>query len=455
MPMHAEWDTAHTDHTTTPRRPEPRQLAATSAQWDDRLKHTTPHGWLLAGNSTTAALTSGRPVYLLHTTNGIDAIKASGQLHASTGCLMAAVYCAPLTPLAAGLRPHNLARYLLEAKRHTETLVFEVTPDRPMPPKGIDYLRLGPIHLRTFTTYQHLLTEEELALLQNAVRARVRASASFLATTLSIATGGPGPSAADFVDQLAAAVPGLGLLGYLYFEVLSEYLMLNSTSDETCRLADLAEMNNHLYKRLAFAAVADMGRLFDLAKFAPDQATLARLLGRVDPTLDPAAVTTYVRGRLPHLFTSVFLAPDQDPTALTLSELDYVDLAATAPGLVGQLVFRELRTMSRYPQLYACFEQAKALEAWAYWGRERISVPFNGCMPKGELGLNPAYPGLRCRIWTAETSADGLVHPTAELDVTPTPRIVDLNLTAMRRDEHGRPAGHPGSTQAPAGTWAG
>ncbi|MFJ9839250.1 hypothetical protein ACIRYZ_02100 [Kitasatospora sp. NPDC101155] len=175
--MHAEWDNAHTDHTTNPTRPEPAGLTETEADWRSHLEHETPNGWLLRGNAMTETLASGRPIHLMHTTVALDAIRTSGHLYASTGCLVAALYCVPLTPEPAGLRPHNLGSYLLETKKHTRTLVFEITPDAPVPPKGIDYLRLGAIHLRTYLTYRSFLTEHEDTQLRRAALQRVQAAA--------------------------------------------------------------------------------------------------------------------------------------------------------------------------------------------------------------------------------------------------------------------------------------
>ncbi|WP_405004392.1 hypothetical protein OHV13_08595 [Kitasatospora purpeofusca] len=143
-----------------------------------------------------------------------------------------------------------------------------------------------------------------------------------------------------------------------------------------------------------------------------------------------------------HLFATVALAPGQDATSVTFGAADFDILGATAPHLLGQLVFREMRVIDRYPQLYLAFEQSKALEAWDYWNTEGIPMPFNGTIPKGEIGINPAYPRSRCIVWTAETCERGLLHPTDQLDVTFLPRLAELGMTAMRRDETGKAAGH-------------
>ncbi len=438
--MHHEWDNAHTDHTGSATRRGPSGLTESEADWRHHLAHETPNGWLLHGNSMTQALTSGRPVHLMHTTVALDAIRASGQLYASTGCLVAALYCAPLVAEPAGLRPHNLGSYLLETKKHTRTLVFEITPDAPVPPKGIDYLRLGAVHLRTYLTHRNFLTEAEDAQLRRAALGRVRAAAPFLDTLLANATGHPTPDA-EFIDRLAATVPVFPFLGYLYFEVVSEYLMLNSKTPETRAYAQVAEMNNRLYKRLAFSAVRSMDKLFDLSRFNPGHDRLLRLIGQIEAGLTSGAAR-YIRRRVSHLFATVALAPSQDAASVTFGAADFDVLSATAPPLLGQLVFREMRIIDRYPQLYLAFEQAKALEAWDYWNTEGIPTPFNGTIPKGEIGINPAYPRSRCTVWTAETCERGLLHPMDQLDVTFLPRLAELGMTAMRRDEKGKAAGH-------------
>lgn len=438
--MQAEWEDAHTDYAEPAHRAAPAGLAATESDWRDHVEQDTPNGWLLRGNAMVQRLTSGRPIHLMHTTVALDAIRSTGQLHASSGCLVAALYCAPLTQEAAGLRPHNLGSYLLETKKHTQTLVLEIIPDAPVPPKGVDYLRLGGIHLRTYQEHRSFLTPAEDSRLRRSVLQQVQATASFFDLLLVLATSRCVPEA-DFIDQLAAAIPEFPFLGYLYFEVLSEYLMLHSASPETKSLAETGELNNRLYKRLAFRAVSGMERLFDLSCFRPGHDTLHQIIGSIEPTLAPQ-VAGYVQSRLSHLFAALALAPDQDATSFSFQGTDFDVLAAAAPGLLGQALFRRLRVTERYPQLYHCFEQAKALEVWDYWNTEGIATPFNGFLPKGEIGINPAYPRATCGVWTAETCERGLLHPVERVEAVPVARLADLSQTAMRRDGTGRAVGH-------------
>ncbi|UWM52284.1 hypothetical protein N0X72_26535 [Streptomyces carpaticus] len=437
--MHSEWDDAHTDHTIRPTRPAPAGLAESEADWQQRLRQA-PGGRLLADNAMTRTLAGGGPIHLMHTTSALDAIRTSGRLYSSSGCLVAALYCTPLTPQPAGLRPHNLGAYLLETKPHTRTLVFEITPDGPVPPKGIDYLRLGRIHLRTHLRQHSFLTGAEDTQLRQAAVNGIHAAAPFMDALVANASGKRTPVAA-FINHLSTAVQDFPFLGYLYFEVLSEYLMLHSTTAETRACAEAGELNNRLYKRLAHTAVQGMDQLFDLSRFHPGHDDMVQLIEGIEPALGPGAAG-YTRDRLSHLFTAVSLDPSQDAAVFSFRNTDFDTLAVAAPSLLGQALFREMRKSGRYPQLYLAFEQAKALEAWDYWNTSGIPTPFNGFMPKGEIGINPAYPASACRVWTAEVCERGLLHPVEELKLTPVPRLADLDMTAMRRDSMGRPAGH-------------
>ncbi|MEU3255935.1 hypothetical protein [Streptomyces sp. NPDC006997] len=430
--MRDEWEHVHTDYTRPAQRPAPASLAESEGDWRRYLEGDTPNGWLIQHSAMSEALVSGRPMYLLHTTKDIAAIRTSGELHVSTGCLVGALYCSPLTPQREGLRPHNLGAYLMQTKPGTTPMIFEVTPDAPIPTKGVDYLHLGAIHLRTYLRYQNFLTLAENDQLDHAVLTGLGAAAGFLDTALRNAVG-RGTEAPEFIDQLAAAVPAVPFLGYLYFEVLSEYLMLHSMTPETKGYAQVGELNNWLYKRLAFAAVSGMDRLFDLARFHPRHQQLVQLIASVEPALAPG-VAEYVRRRLSHLFARIALHPSQDAATVSFRGIDLSALRYIAPGLAGQMVFREIRYMPRYRHLYHCFEKAKALEAWDYWNHEGIPTPFNGILPKGEIGIHPVYPRSAVRAWTAKRDSRGFLHPAQEIAAVLTPHLASWWAPSRNRE---------------------
>lgn len=444
------WDDAHTDYGPGRRpRPVPRALAASDAEWRSYLEAQTPNGWLLRSGALLETLASGQPIYLMHTTTYLEAMRANRQLYQAAGCLVGALYCAPLRREPDGLRPHNLGAWLLETKPDTRTIVFEVAGGRPVPAKGIDYLRLGDVHLRTYLDHRVFLTSAEDDQLRRAAVQRVRQAAGVLDMLLADACGSDTP-AKPFLDQVAAAVPAVPFLGYLYFEVVAEYLMLYSTCRQTKECAQVGEMNNRLYKRLAFAAVDTMGHLFDLALFRPGYDRLRQLIEQIEPGLE-AGVADYTRRRMAYLFACAALPPSQDASAITFHQVTFDALTHLAPGLLGQMVFRLLRTSPRYPQLFPIFEQAKASAASAYWNAKGIPTPFNGVIPKGEIGLNLAWPA-GARAWTAETCRRGLLHPTEELALTFVPRLADLRGTALGRARFPLPDTRRGGTSADTST---
>lgn len=432
--MRTDWEHAHTDYTVPVHRRSPASLAESESDWRRYLEFSTPNGWLLRDNAMTAALVSGQPMYLLHVTRDIDAIRTSRQLHVSTGCLVGALYCSPLARQREALRPHNLGAYLIRTKPATTPLIFEITPDGPIRPKGVDYLHLGPIHLRTYLRYQSFLTPAENDQLDRAVLAGLHAAAPFLDVALHNATG-RATAAPGFVDQLSGAVAHVPYLGYLYFEVLSEYLMLHSTTPQTKTYAEAGELNNWLYKRLAHSAVDGMDQLFDLARFNPRHHRLVQLIEGIEPVLAPGAAE-YVRQRLSHLLARTALHPSQDAASFTFQGTDLGTLQETAPGLLGQMIFRETRYLPRYPRLYHLLEQAKALEAWEFWAGERIPTPFNGLLPKGEIGINPTYPRSAVRVWTARQDNKGYLHPDEEIEVALTPHLASWWAPPRQRQAH-------------------
>jgi hypothetical protein len=422
-------------------------LAAQAAVWRARLADEAPNGSLLGDNAMFDALRSGKTLHLLHVTHSFDRITRHGSLRPSAGCLVGSLYCAPLTPTAGGLRMHNLAEYILNVeapaslnrsplpRRCATPLVLEVT----MPQHafrglvGIDYLRLGAIHLHIYRELEHLLGRGERRELRDAVVTRVRNSVDFLSLAAVIASR-PEPAEHDaFPRLLSETVPRLPALGYVYFEALSEYLMLYSRADRTRELAERGEFNNWLYKRVLFGGFPGTAGHFDLARFRPSFSRLERLLARIDPGIDAAHARAHLTARISYLAAARFLGPDAwavDSWHRVRWEFEHMT-AAFGP-LLGHLIHRELRRFHRYPDFYHFFDERKAAQAWNYWNLMDITLPFNGTMPKGEIGVNPAYSDLDYRVWRAELGDDALVHPVEEVPVRLTPRLVDTEHTLMR-----------------------
>ncbi|MEV0266942.1 hypothetical protein AB0I49_37165 [Streptomyces sp. NPDC050617] len=447
--LHDMWADAHVSY-SSPVGPvnicRPNPLAEQTAMWNARLAEEAPNGSLLSDNAMFNSLRTGTTLHLLHVTQAFDRIVRHGTIRPSGGCLVGSLYCAPLTPAAGGLRMHNLAEYILTREaiasqtrsqlpdRITTPLVLEITVPRHgyRGLLGIDYLRLGSIHLRNYLNLEYLLGPRERFELRESVANRVKNSADFLSLAEAIASR-PEPAEHEaFPRLLSEAIPRLPVLGYVYFEALSEYLMLYSRSQCTQQLTERGEFNNWLYKRVLFEGFPGTAGHFDLARFRPSFALLEQLLNQVDPTIKPTHARAHLTARICYLATARFLNPERISNQRRHTRWDFNHIAESFGPLLGHLIHRELRRFRRYPDFYHFFDEYKAIQAWNYWNHMDISLPFNGTIPKGEIGINPAYSELDYRVWKAEIGDDALLHPTEEVALKLTPRLVDTEHTLMR-----------------------
>ncbi len=424
-------------------------LAAQSAAWWERLTHHAPNGALMRHNAMFDALSGDGSLYLMHITHALEQISEHGVIYPSGGCLVGSVYCTPLTLTENGYRMHNLGEYVLTkeapafvsklggAAGTPTPLIVEVTVPRAAYRglAGIDYLRLGEIHLQIFLQLEYLLSKAERHQLRETIVGRIKNSAAFLDLAGAIAYEGVHVAAETFLTALDQAIRRLPILGYMYFEALAEYLMLHSTSERSRALADLGELNNWLYKEMLFAAFPGMAGKFDLTKFRPSPRDLERLLHQVDPTIDLKHAKDHLLERLAFLISARLLTPGKQPGDWHHIRWEFEDLRRLVAPLLGHLIHRELRTYGRYPDFYFYYDQYKALQAWNYWNHMDIIAPFNGTIPKGEIGINPAYPDLDYTIHCAEVTGPGFLAPAERLQIAIAPRLVDIKYTLMRNNQ--------------------
>ncbi|MGW2598896.1 hypothetical protein [Streptomyces klenkii] len=447
--LHDMWADAHVSY-SSPTGPNTacssNPLAEQSAVWHARLTETAPNGALLVENGMFDALRNHDTLHLLHVTHSLDRIVRHGTLRPSGGCLVGSIYCAPLASTAMGLRMHNLAEYILTEEaptavarsplpgRTTTPLVLEITMPRHSYRglTGIDYLRMGAIHLRNYLEGEFLLGRHERYHLREAVVGCVKNSADFLHLAATIALVPEPAELKAFPRLLTEAIPRLPVLGYIYFEALSEYLMLHSRSARTQQLAELGEFNNLLSKRLLYEGLPGTTGHFELAHFRPDFTRLDELLARIDPTIEATHARAYLTARISYLTTACLLGPAAPPEQWHRIRWRFDHVAKFFGPLAGHLIHRALRRFHRYPDFYHFYDQVKAFQAWNYWNQMDIPLPFNGTIPKGEIGVNPAYPDLQYRVWTAELGDDRLLHPIQELPLRLTPRLVGTQYTLMR-----------------------
>jgi hypothetical protein len=428
-------------------------------EWRDELVNKAPHGQLLTYNSFFRQLRDEKKVSLLHVTSDLRSIEENGTLYPSGGCLVGSIYCTPLFPTAKGLLLHNLGRYLFfneaPTARQSRSLdpseVYPVLIEIEYPAQayrgliGLDYLRLGNVHLQIFEALRFLVSPQELLDLEGGVVNSIKNSFDFLSLCSRIENDKYKKiTAGEFISLLAKAVPKLPILGYFYFEVLSEYIMLFSQDRLSHTCAEKGELNSWGYKELLFGLNPDLRSNFNLGRFNPEIPQLAETIRDLEArgliSINIPELTAYVMRRLSFLVCARLLGSSWQLNPIR--KWDFRELSPQLGPLLGHLVHRALRSLGRYPDFYFYYDQQKALHIWNYWNHVGIMILFNGVIPKGELGPNPANPDLKYRIFEGrihEENGEQYFVQNRLLNVRIRPRLGDLKFTFMRDGTGSKP----------------
>lgn len=420
-------------------------------EWKDRTVDT-PNGELLKDNSFFAYM-QNKPekIYLLHVTKELEKIQESSTLYPSAGCLVGCIYTTQLYPESNNtFRLHNLGKHILQKEAvltegKSTPLIIEATyteEGREQILSGIDYLKLGTIHYEIYQNLRYLLTPVERKDLEAVISSKIKKSLDFIALCSFIDNNSSPVSGREFISMMNSQIPNLPILGYLYFESIAQYTMLYSADPHSIELRKQGEFNNEIYKSFLLDIYEKIGK-FKLSDFNISFEDLEQKLEELDRNeelvIDSSHFYEFIRDQVSHLVTQTFLNdPKSEPKWLTIS-WDFQGFSQILTPLLGHMIHRELRNFNRYKDFYFYFDQFKALSAWNYWNKVNIALPFNGPLQKGEIGINPAYPHVSYKIYTAKPSSknsDLLVIDQELEGVEIAPRLVDLRHTAMRSKDH-------------------
>ena len=415
-------------------------------KWRKRMISESPNGELILNNSFFSDIRNSKKIFLAHTTGNFQEITEDGILYPSGGCLVGSIYCTPLIQVDKRFRMHNLGKYILEYEaprsikaRHgdpsfLETLIIEVKLPKGIRNQliGLDYLRLGNIHLNIFQDLEYLLSSRERFKLKNSLVSRIRHSLEYICLCCKGATNSD-----TFFKLLSKTINDLPILGYIYFEAVSEYLMLFQKNEITETYKEKGEFFNPFYKDMVFNLYPKLLRNFSLSDFNPKFEDIVQYLKTNNQLnyFDLKHMSSYLKDRIIFLTNARLLTKEGATADWCKIEWDYDSLLHYAAPLLGHLLHRELRSFGRYPDFYFYFDQYKALQAWNYWNHAEVAIPFNGIIPKGEVGINPAFTDLDYKVYrtsiTTEKDIDFLI-PVEELDVRIVPKLIELKRTFMR-----------------------
>ena len=213
--------------------------------------------------------------------------------------------------------------------------------------------------------------------------------------------------------------------------------MLYQDSNISKKYSDLGEFYNPVYKDLMYSLRPDLKGDGKLSSFSPSFEELISYAkaNKIFKHLNTKHFKEYLTERLLYLINLRLFNLEEELIDWRKFEWSFENLALKAKKLVGHLIHRELRNFGRYPSFYFYFDQTKALQIWNYWNHMDIAIPFNGVFPKGEVGINPAYPDLNYKIYLGKVTNDSqfsYVDLEDEIDLSIEPRLVDLRHTQMR-----------------------
>ncbi len=209
--------------------------------------------------------------------------------------------------------------------------------------------------------------------------------------------------------------------------------MLYQDSDEAKQAHMLGELYNYSYKDLMFDlfpnSLLDQG----LNVFKPTLKQLSSYIGQkgIISHLNLNEMSNYLVNRLAFLIYTRLLNANPPLINWSKPNLDFDTITSMAPQLIGHLLHRELKSYSRHSD----FDQFEALQIWDYWNHMNIVIPFNGFIPKGESGINPAYPDLRYKIYSGkvhERENNLYLTPDKKLNIKIVSRLVHEKYATMR-----------------------
>lgn len=423
-------------------------------KWRKWAIHETPNGKLLLKNSLFDALKNSSKIYLFHVTPNLRKILESGTIYSSGGCLVGSIYATPLFPENGLLKTHNLGQYIFkkeapktsylkEKRKKSSIIIIEVD----LPPRahdnliGIDYIKLGGVHLAIYKELEYLLSYRERIVLQEILLNKIKQSLCLFnfINHISDKKCEDGFDDDTFFELFVSAIDHLPILGYIYFEIISEYLMLFQDGKDAKIDYEFGEFHNAGYKNVMFDLFPELLKGSGLGYFKPtiDQLITYIKGKKLISNFDEKEFINYLKERIIFIVKTRLLNPGAESINWGSFQWDFKSLEAVASPLLGHLVHRELRNFGRFPDFYFYFDQFKALQAWNYWNHMGVIIPFNGTFPKGEVGINPAWPDLKIKTYVGKevhrTNKNTMyVVPEKEISIKLVPRLVDHRITIMR-----------------------
>ena len=414
--------------------------------WQYYLVYGTPNGDIYKHNSLFNSINHKKGLTILHSTTNLDHIIKKGVLYPSGGCLGASVYG---VPLRAEGKMHNLSKFILQYELpgfiknnnisnkirtigiHIENENFIHSNEES---NGIDYLLMGKLQKDIYELVKMSIAKEINVFdkLEAEILSQIIKTSEFL--NLCVDYKLDSISEGNFINQFEKAIIQMPFLGYIYFEVLVEYISLFQEDDFSLELKEQGELNNWNYKKMVFELSPNLFKSFRLVDFHPKVEDVVIYLKRKasnreifnkfreDQFLDffKWRLSQYIRYKLMH-------------NSFFKENINIENIKNNNPSLFGHLVHREIRMNQKLFEYSGYYDKKRAKVIWKGWNKEKIVYPYNSILPKGETGINPWYQNLDYKIYEVKPYGDyNYLKITNELQIKLDFRLINPEISIMR-----------------------
>lgn len=392
--------------------PISREIDPIEIAWQYHIIYETPNGHLFKKNRLFDDINKGNGLTLIHVTPSLDKIIQSGEIYASGGCLGASIYSVPARPDG---RLHNLTKFVIEDQMvnnlhniNPQLMMIKIRPETfnhaNMEENWLDYLRFGEFQAHVFQEQVRngIFSREALEKIKRKVISQIIPAHEFL--SLCQEYNLDSISMQEYEKMFSQAINALPLLGYTYFETLSEYIALHQNDEPSQRLAEEGELYTWNYFKTIFNLTPQLYSSFELKKFAPTLEQIAEDI-EIRSTQKEGLLNFskehfyyYMKWRISQNVRRKILGSKPLPDRDSSFELYH----GTNPSLVGHIIHREIRNAQGLSKEHQIYEEARAKKLWNYWNEKDIIVPFNALLPKGEIGINPTFENLSYKVYRAK-----------------------------------------------------
>lgn len=407
--------------------------------WQKYFINKTPMGSLIKSNSTLESIKQNKGLRLIHVTSSLPEIEKNGVIYGSGGALGACIYGVPLRMDG---RLHNFTELLfkyelpnsLKAKKINKPINLleiylpqENFKEVNLVTSGIDYVKLGILRINAFNNLlrKYIIPKDEEVTLKNAVVKKFNETRTFLELCAHYDI--------DSVDNvtyfilLKRALDTVTHLRAIYFEVVSEYVLLFQNDKFAHQHLSIGELYHWNHKKMIFDLCPILNEKFKLTYFNPQFKNVCFYLKEKSKencliaSFSKEHFYKFLKWRISQYIRLKIL----DGNPLPTGKIYFEDIIDYNPSFAGHLIHREIHEIYSY-------EKEIARTLWQYWKKNNIICLSNGILPKGEMGINPAYPNLGYQIFEGTIDKNNTFKRKRELKVEIIPELINPVFGVLR-----------------------